>query len=514
MDGRDFDALTRALATRKSRRGALRSGLALAAALGLRLTDEAAAAGRRRPGQVCRSDGECASGLCGPPDRTGRRRCACSGPADCPRPSGRCKIATCNAGVCGVADNAGGSCDTGVPCTANGVCDAGGKCIGTPVTCMALDQCHEPGVCDQRTGRCTNLPKPDGTACDDGNGCTRNDTCQAGVCTRGNPVVCTALNQCHAVGTCDPATGRCSNPNLPDGTACDDGNACTSSDTCQAGTCVGGDSVVCTAINQCHMIGTCERSTGLCSSPTAPNGTPCVVDSESGTCRSGRCVVTGNCAPGTYVDSAEGTCVQCPRGSYSVNAGSPSCTVCPDGTSNDGGATSILSCTACAGGTVSVRTSGGIECVPCGSGTFADQLSMTCKGCPAGDYASGSGNARCTSCPPGTYAGGGASQCTPCPAGSFAFGSRNSTCESCGACGQCYACDPTQGCVAQSGVFTSCDSGRGTCGDTCSSGVCVSSGSACECFGGQSQCGSRCCSTGCCSATLLGGVINTYTCVC
>jgi hypothetical protein len=85
---------------------------------------------------------------------------------------------------------------------------------------------------------CSNPVKPDGAACNDGNACTQTDTCQAGTCS-GTTVQCTALDQCHAAGTCDPATGRCSNPVSVDGTACNDGNACTQTDTCRAGVCMG-----------------------------------------------------------------------------------------------------------------------------------------------------------------------------------------------------------------------------------------------------------------------------------
>ena len=52
-------------------------------------------------------------------------------------------------------------------------------------------------------------------------------------------VTCTAADQCHAAGTCDPATGRCSSPARPDGTACDDQDPCTRGDACQAGACTG-----------------------------------------------------------------------------------------------------------------------------------------------------------------------------------------------------------------------------------------------------------------------------------
>ncbi|MFT3771063.1 MAG: PIG-L family deacetylase [Minicystis sp.] len=64
--------------------------------------------------------------------------------------------------------------------------------------------------------------------------------CQNGFCVdRCAGVTCTALDACHAAGTCDPATGQCSDPKAPDGTACDDGDACTRGDACQAGVCAG-----------------------------------------------------------------------------------------------------------------------------------------------------------------------------------------------------------------------------------------------------------------------------------
>ena len=81
-------------------------------------------------------------------------------------------------------------------------CDATtGLCVFTPVVCTASDQCHVPGTCDLATGQCSNPPAPDGTACNDGNLCT-GETCQAGVCKPFIEVICQE-------GTCDPATGTC-----------------------------------------------------------------------------------------------------------------------------------------------------------------------------------------------------------------------------------------------------------------------------------------------------------------
>jgi len=60
----------------------------------------------------------------------------------------------------------------------------------------------------------------------------------------GDPInypVCTPLDQCHVAGTYDPTLGFCSNPPVADGTPCNNGNSCTWNDTCQAGVCVGSD---------------------------------------------------------------------------------------------------------------------------------------------------------------------------------------------------------------------------------------------------------------------------------
>src|SRR5438445_540209 len=56
-----------------------------------------------------------------------------------------------------------------------------------PVVCTALDQCHDAGTCDTGTGLCSDPAKDDGTPCDDSDESTLNDACTSGVCA-GNPV--------------------------------------------------------------------------------------------------------------------------------------------------------------------------------------------------------------------------------------------------------------------------------------------------------------------------------------
>ena len=204
--------------------------------------------------------------------------CVGSNPVTCTA-TDQCHVAgTCDphTGVCSNPAAADGTaCSDGNACTQTDTCQAGACVGGNPVTCTASDQCHVAGTCDPATGQCSNPAVADGAACTDGNGCTQTDTCQAGACVGGAPVVCGASDQCHVAGTCNPATGQCSNPNAANGTACNDGNACTQTDTCQAGACAGSNPVTCTASDQCHVAGTCDPHTGLCSNPNAANGTTC-----------------------------------------------------------------------------------------------------------------------------------------------------------------------------------------------------------------------------------------------
>src|SRR5439155_1121524 len=141
-------------------------------------------------------------------------------------------------------------------------------------------------------GTCSNPAAADGTTCDDGNACTQTDTCLFGTCRGRNAVVCTAQDQWNLAGTCNTQTGECSNPAATDGTDGDDGNACTQTDTCQSGTCRGGNAVVCTAQDQCHLAGTCNTQTGVCSNPAATDGTECDdgnACTQTDTCQAGTC---------------------------------------------------------------------------------------------------------------------------------------------------------------------------------------------------------------------------------
>jgi hypothetical protein len=150
MDGHRFDEWARTLAASGSRRRLL-GGFA-AAALGLAgvRTGQAAC---RAPGNICRENANCCSGLCGPKDRTGRRRCHCRTEADCPAPSNQCRAATCDDGICGeeILDETTCALPGGSGFCRGGTCqDLSGGCTSALGTCSVNNQvpCGPGCVCD------------------------------------------------------------------------------------------------------------------------------------------------------------------------------------------------------------------------------------------------------------------------------------------------------------------------------------------------------------------------------
>ncbi len=210
-------------------------------------------------GNLCTEGDRCVSGTC-----LGRA-VECTGADGCHDP-GECDPAT---GLCPNPRPDGTPCSDGNLCTTGDRCLAG-RCQGEPIDCSTSDGCHDPGECDPATGLCPN-PQPNGTPCDDGNLCTRNDQCQSSLC-RGTAIDCSQADGCHDPGECDPATGLCPNPR-PDGTPCSDANLCTSGDRCEQSICIGTPKD-CSTTDGCHDIGLCNPATGLCPNPR-PDGTPC-----------------------------------------------------------------------------------------------------------------------------------------------------------------------------------------------------------------------------------------------
>jgi YVTN family beta-propeller protein len=232
-------------------------------------------------GDLCTATDQCQASICvGTP-----KDCSV---ADACHDAGECNPAT---GLCPNPKPDGTSCDDRDLCTTTDLCQAS-ICVGTPKDCSVADACHDAGECNPATGLCPN-PKPDGTSCDDRDLCTTTDLCQASICV-GAPKDCSVADACHDAGECNPATGLCPNPK-PDETPCDDDNRCTQSDSCLAGLCTGTDPVLCMALDSCHEAGTCDSATGQCSNPTKPDDSPCDdgnLCTSNDMCQAGICVGT------------------------------------------------------------------------------------------------------------------------------------------------------------------------------------------------------------------------------
>ncbi|MGI5865233.1 MAG: S1 family peptidase [Myxococcales bacterium] len=241
---------------------------------------------------------------------------ACINPSDCQSGfcvDGVCCNTACSAGACDACSKAAGApadgqctalsgpCDDGNLCTTNDGC-WNMACVGTPLTCESQGGCLTGGACDPATGACVGQQAlPNGAECDDGNLCTRFDSCQDGVCQGGAPVLCESDDPC-LESACSQTTGQCVTNPRPDGTVCDDSNPCTHSDACAVGVCTG-QQVVCEAQDECHEAGVCDPAQGGCTSPQAADGTEC----SAGVCKAGACVASAKEDSGCGCATSPGT---------------------------------------------------------------------------------------------------------------------------------------------------------------------------------------------------------------
>lgn len=120
-------------------------------------------------------------------------------------------------------------------------------------------------------------------------------------------------------------------------------NKCLSS-TCTSGTCVS-TRVTCPTPDVCHLPGSCNPSTGVCSNPTAPNNTSCVTSDPcvgDGTCQDGQCIgpplsesdeacdTTAQCCDGLTCTPAGLCCASGKSCSNAITGGTDTC--CPNAT--------------------------------------------------------------------------------------------------------------------------------------------------------------------------------------
>ncbi|MEC9073417.1 MAG: hypothetical protein VX938_13585, partial [Myxococcota bacterium] len=196
------------------------------------------------PKDCSAEDGECQTGVC---DAAGA--CVAEPKAQglsCDDGSVCTDGDTCDdAGVCTSGTDV--VCDDGNPCTDDTVCDAAQGCTypvldgadcDDGVGCTVGDTCDAAGTCGGTA---------DDSECDNGLYCDGLETCDAVAgCLSGTPEPCGAIGGLCVEGVCkeEPDGASCVVQNLED-VPCDDGDGCTYDDTCGGGACVG------TALDPC-----------------------------------------------------------------------------------------------------------------------------------------------------------------------------------------------------------------------------------------------------------------------
>jgi len=173
-----------------------------------------------------------------------------------------------------------GTCDDGDACTLEDTCHAG-VCLGVARNCDDGNGCTADECVD---GDCVLTPT-DGAQCDDGSRCTENDVCVNEVCG-GETVDCDDGNLC-TTDSCEPEFGCL---NVDNTEPCEDGNLCTTDDACFGGECQSGllppD---CDDENICTDDG-CVPSKGCVVIPntdSCDDGDPCTLNDK---CAASQCV--------------------------------------------------------------------------------------------------------------------------------------------------------------------------------------------------------------------------------
>jgi hypothetical protein len=148
-------------------------------------------------------------------------------------------------------------CDSTETCSGGNDCPADTFATATPCRAAAGD-CDAVETCSGASAECpADLPKDNGSSCNDGSFCNGADTCVAGACTSHAGDPCPGADgDADCSEACDEAADACT-ANDPNGSACNDGNACTTGDSCSAGTCSGTPDPQCVTTTTAEPIPLC-----------------------------------------------------------------------------------------------------------------------------------------------------------------------------------------------------------------------------------------------------------------
>ncbi len=198
---------------------------------------------------VCTDDGEsCTVEACSESDGACHTTTLNNGSA-CADDGNQCTYDRCNGGICKHTLKTAAACDDGNKCTTGDACNASAECVGTPKICSDDGNVCTDNSCDPATGQCAMVRYDDNRPCEDYNWCTMVDGCRNGVCT-GDEQDCADDDPCTFDSCVDGPAGYCDH--TPILGSCEDGNLCTRGETCNAaGVCQGGVAFECNDYNAC-----------------------------------------------------------------------------------------------------------------------------------------------------------------------------------------------------------------------------------------------------------------------
>ncbi|MCO4761049.1 MAG: hypothetical protein KC502_06060 [Myxococcales bacterium] len=234
-------------------------------------------------GDLCTQNDACKDGSC----QKGKIYKNCSD-------NDTCTNDVCNpkTGNCAFLPLSGPKCSDSNACTSSDVCVDGGCKPGKAKKCDDDNPCTLD-VCDPKTGQCGAKPAFDKLGCEDGQKCTKGDSCKNGKCESGPVPNCDDGSPC-TKGVCVPLTGDCKQIATGNGKQCDDGNACSLTDVCKNGYCLPSGTKLCDDSNECTT-DSCDKNLGVCVYKPLAKGAECTdgdLCTLNDSCDDGECKAT------------------------------------------------------------------------------------------------------------------------------------------------------------------------------------------------------------------------------
>lgn len=333
---------------------------------------------------------------------------------------------------------------TDLECSDNDLCTgietcAAGQCVaGTPVVCNDDGISCTKEFCASATGQCEVVLQD--ALCDDQTYCNGVEKCSLTGCQDGVPVVCADSFAC-TTESCDEASKSCKF--VPDDSACTDGLYCNGEEKCDAAFgCVSGEPPLCMDDIPCTD-DSCDESAKACA--YVPNDGKCA---DSFFCNGvEKCDVTAKaCVPGPLACTTDN--IACTNDCDEV---AKACTYTPDHT----------------------KCEAGKFCVPLQNGCVTGTLCGSDADCSDGLYCNGEEKCASGTCQPGVaVVCADIFNCTldSCDEANdtCAHVPMDSVCDNAMFCDGADKCDVNAGCVAVENSIPNCDDGKACTTDACS----------------------------------------------